>query len=87
MDTISLQGKTHFFEKWESKYTKSGVNTTRDPKKSHVLSWWTVLKACNKSHLPIFLHLSSTYLAMLPKLACTPSGCTPRTWFSLAWQF
>jgi hypothetical protein len=28
MDTISLQGKTNFFEKWVSEYAKSRVNTT-----------------------------------------------------------
>jgi hypothetical protein len=40
-------------KKWSQYYKR--------PQMSHVLSWWTVLKACNKSHLPIFLHLS-TYL-------------------------
>jgi hypothetical protein len=37
MDTISLQGKTKFFEKWVSEYAKSVVNTTSDSK-HHIFS-------------------------------------------------
>ena len=37
MDTISLQGKTNFFEKWVSDYSKAHINHLSTPTESNSL--------------------------------------------------
>jgi hypothetical protein len=64
MDTISLQGSQNkLLLEMSERIRKKWSQYYKRPQTSHVLSWWSVLKgsACNKSHLPFFLHLS-TYL-------------------------
>jgi hypothetical protein len=63
MDSISLQGKTNFFEKWVNEYTNSGVTCSKQLQTPLICAWWTVLKHATS---PIYI---STYLSMLPKLA------------------
>ncbi len=67
--TISLQSKTRKLL-WESseQVHKKWSQYYKQPQISHFLSWWTVLKACNKSHLATYFS-PFIYLSMLPKLA------------------
>jgi hypothetical protein len=68
MDTISLQGKTNFFEKRVSEYAKSGVNSYyKQPWASRILPWWKLLNCATSPNYLFF----SIYLPIYVTQSCT----------------